>query len=91
MIGRKYVTVREFNAETLNGTLVKTKEQFEYWASLYWKKPFKELNLLFKLSVKNEQIKRHWMAKNIQGIYNWHRRERNCRASDKQMTYSCTK
>lgn len=75
-----YFTIREFNQITNYGKRVKSAKDFEFIARQIEHKKVNILNLLFRLSRKNQTIKRCWIAKNVHGIYKYHRVERLMRA-----------
>lgn len=68
-----YFTIREFNEITNYGEKVKNSRDFEFVARARFHKIIDPLNLLFRLSHKNKLFKRHWIAKNVQEIYKYHR------------------
>ena len=74
-----YFTIREFNQITNYGSRVKSAKDFEFIARQRWHKSTDPLSLLFKLSRKTKSIKKSWIAKNVRGIYKYHRVERLAR------------
>ena len=66
-------TIREYNAITNYGEKVKSSKDFEFIARAKFHKIIDPWNMLFRLSNKNRAIKAHWIAKNVQEIYKYHR------------------
>ena len=68
-----YLTIRRFNSMTNYGEKVKTGKDLNFFCGCKFHKIIDETNILFRLSRKNRAIKKHWIAKNVQDIYKYHR------------------